>query len=218
MPKPDQTLAPQQARSRESLSKLLRSAILVLAQEGLPGTTIPRIAARAGLTPGAVYRRFKNKDVLLETAILRILEDQADHLNRSLTIEFATVTPLPHLAERVIALLVASYRANADLLRAIRQLLQQKEGTAFWKQAAKLEMRTFEHLVALFTASGREIKHPSPRRAISLGLVMIIGTLWEIVVSPGDSKLWKDLLPPDDKALESELTRSFLRYLGFAAG
>src|SRR5579862_8995418 len=109
MPKPDQTLAPQQARSRESLAKLLRAAIQVLAQHGIAGTTIPRIAARAGLTPGAIYRRFRNKDVLLETAILRILEDQAEYLNRSLTLESASRTPLPRLADQVIALLVASY-------------------------------------------------------------------------------------------------------------
>jgi hypothetical protein len=43
---------------------------------------------------------------------------------------------------------------------------------------------------------------------------MVIGTLWEIVVNPGDSKLWKDLLPKDDRTLKGELTRSFLRYLG----
>ena len=43
---------------------------------------------------------------------------------------------------------------------------------------------------------------------------MIIGTLWEVVVIPGDIKLWRGLLPKDDKALKAELTRSFLRYLG----
>jgi len=52
-----QSLAPQQARSRESLRKLLKAAAEVLGQHGLDGATIPRIAAHAGLTPGAIYRR-----------------------------------------------------------------------------------------------------------------------------------------------------------------
>jgi len=176
--KPGQTLAPQQARSRDSLRKLLRAAVEVLGQQGVAGTTIPRIAAHAGLTPGAVYRRFRNKDVLLETAILRILEDQDKFLLLSLTVEAAAEIPFPTLAEQVINSLVVSYRANASLLRAVRQFLQEKEAAA------------------------------------AFGLMMVIGTLWEVVVNSGDIKLWKGLLPKDDRTLKGELTQSFLSYLG----
>jgi AcrR family transcriptional regulator len=207
-------LAPQQARSRESLKKLLKAAVEVLGQQGVAGTTIPRIAAHAGLTPGAVYRRFRNKDVLLEIAILSILEDQDKFLRLSLSVEAAAEIPFPTLAEQVINSLVVSYRANANLLRAVRQLLQEKEGTPFWKKAAKLEMRAFEHLVDILVTSGRGIEHADLRAAVALGLVMIIGTLCEVVVNPGDIKLWRGLLPKDDKTLKGELTKSFLSYLG----
>src|SRR5271155_6262230 len=67
-------LAPQQERSRESLRKLMKAAAEVLGQHGVEGATIPRIAAHAGLTPGAIYRRFSDKDALLESVILDILE------------------------------------------------------------------------------------------------------------------------------------------------
>ena len=160
-----------------------------------------------------MYRRFRNKDVLLETAILSILEDQDRFLRLSLTVEAAAGIPFSTLAEQVINSLVVSYRANASLLRAVRQFLQEREGTPFWKRAGKLEMRTFEHLVAIFVTSG-EFKHADPRAAVALGLVMVVGTLWEVVVNPGDIKLWKGLLPKDDRTLKSELTRSFLSYLG----
>jgi AcrR family transcriptional regulator len=212
MPKPEQTLAPQQARSKESLRRLLKAAVEVLGQFGVAGSSIPRIAARAGLTPGAVYRRFRNKDALLETAILSILEGQDKALRVSLNAEAAAKIPFATLAEQVIGSVVISYRANAGLLRAVRQFSQDKEATPFWKKAGKLEMRTFEYLVAIFVASG-EIRHPDPRGAAALGLVMIIGTLWEVVVIPGDVKLWKSLLPKDDRALKRELTQAFLRYL-----
>jgi AcrR family transcriptional regulator len=207
-------LAPQQARSRESLNKLLKATVEVLGQQGVAGTTIPRIAAHAGLTPGAVYRRFRNKDVLLETAILRILADQGRVLLLALTVEAAAEIPFPTLAEQVINSLVVSYRVNASLLRAVRQFLQDNEGTPFWKKASKLELQTFEYLVDIFVTSGREIKHADPRAAAALGLVMIIGTLWEVIVNPGDIKIWKGLLPKDDRTLKVELTQSFLSYLG----
>jgi AcrR family transcriptional regulator len=212
--KPQEKLAPQQARSRESLNKLLKAAVEVLGQQGVAGTTIPRIAAHAGLTPGAVYRRFRNKDVLLETAILRVLEDQTKVLLLTLPAESAAEIPFPTLAEQVINSLVISYRVNARLLRAVRQFLQEKEGSPFWKKASKLELRTFEYLASVFVASGREIKHPDPRAAVALGLMMVTGTLWEVVVIPGDVKLWKGLLPKDDRTLKGEITRAFLNYLG----
>jgi len=217
MDKPEKRLAPQQARSRESLHRLLQAAVEMLGQHGVAGATIPRIAAHAGLTPGAVYRRFRNKDVLIETAILRILEDQDKGLRLSLTVAGTANIPLASLAEQVIDSLVTSYRANAGFLRAVRQFLHDKEGSPFWNKAAKLEMRTLEHLVTIFLGHGPEIGHPEPRGATALGLIMVIGTLWEIVVNPGDTKLWKGLLPTDDRTLKAELRRSFLSYLGVAS-
>ena len=91
--------------------------------------------------------------------------------------------------------------------------MQEKEATSFSKKAERLQIRTFEHLVGIFVTSGREIKHMDPRAAAAFGLMMVIGTLWEVVVNSGDIKLWKGLLPKDDRALKGELTKSFLSYL-----
>jgi hypothetical protein len=43
---------------------------------------------------------------------------------------------------------------------------------------------------------------------------MVIGTLLEVVVNPGNVKLWKGVLPKDDRTLKGEMTRAFLSYLG----
>src|SRR5262244_4196124 len=93
------TLEPQQARSRESERKLLKAAAEVLGQHGVNGATIPRIARHAGLTPGAVYRRFRDKDELLETAILGILERQDERTKVGLTPKAAAQIPLPVFAD-----------------------------------------------------------------------------------------------------------------------
>jgi AcrR family transcriptional regulator len=207
-------LQPQQARSRESLRKLQKAAAEVLGQHGVEGATIPRIAAHAGLTPGAVYRRFTDKDALLESVILGILERQHERLRSGLTPETAAQIPLPVFAGQLINSLVVSYRANAALLRAMRQFVRGKVNTDFWKKVSRFEMRTYEHLVDLILASARDIRHPQPKMAVSLGMMMVISTLHELVVEVSDAKAWKGLLPQDDRALKDELTRSFLSYLG----
>src|SRR5262245_7298132 len=113
MAKPRKSLEPRQERSRESLRRLLKAAAEVLGQHGVEGTTIPRIAQHAGLTPGAVYRRFRDKDELLETVILGILERQDERLKTGMTPATAARIPLAVFAEQIIGGLVTSYRANA---------------------------------------------------------------------------------------------------------
>jgi AcrR family transcriptional regulator len=207
-------LEPQQARSRESLRKLQKAAAEVLGQHGVEGTTIPRIAAHAGLTPGAVYRRFSDKDALLESVILGIMERQDERLHTGLTTEAAAQIPLPVFAGQLINSLVVSYRANAALLRAMRQFVRGRVNTDFWKKASRVEIRTYGHLVELLLASAKDIRHPEPKMAVSLGMMMVISTLQELVIEAPDTKAWKGLLPQDDLALKDELTRSFLSYLG----
>src|SRR5215831_15944483 len=122
------TLEPQQVRSRESLQKLLRAATEVLGQHGVEGATIPRIAHHAGLTPGSVYRRFHDKEALLEAAILGMLERQ-DENSRGLTPEMAQEIPLRVFADQIVNSLVVGYRARAPMLRALRQFVHGRPRT-----------------------------------------------------------------------------------------
>jgi AcrR family transcriptional regulator len=208
------SLEPQQARSRESLRKLMKAAAEVLGQHGVEGTTIPRIAVHAGLTPGAIYRRFSDKDALLEAVILGILERQDERLRSGLTPEMAGQIPLPVFAEQLVHSLVVSYRANAGQMRAMRQFVRSRMDTEFWKKACRLEVRSYERLVALILANAKDIRHPEPNMAVSLGLMMVISTLQELVLDTSEIKVWKGLLPQDDRTLKKELTRAFLSYLG----
>lgn len=212
---PTKTVLPaHQARSRESLRKLLNAAIEVLGQYGVEGATIPRIARHAGLTPGSVYRRFHDKEALIETAILEILERQEEKMTTTMAPQVPSRASLAAFAEQVISGMVASYRTNAALLRGIRQFVQTRANSAFGKKALGLQLQHFKRTVELFLSYGEEIRHPHPRRAVSLALMMVVGTLFQVAVWPIGSEYVKDLLPKDDRGLTQELTRAFLSYLG----
>jgi AcrR family transcriptional regulator len=210
----DKTLAPQQARSRESMRKLLKAAQEVLGQHGLEGATIPRIAQHAGLTPGAIYRRFPDKDALLETVIIRTLERQDERLRMMLTPAMARQIPLAVFAEQFINNMLVSYRANAGLMRALRQFAQGRDHTSFYRKVTRLEMRTYQYLVELFLVHRKEIKHPDPQMAVSFAVVMLISTLIELILVDHDMQCWQAVIPRDHQTLKSELLRSFLCYLG----
>jgi AcrR family transcriptional regulator len=207
-------LAPQQERSRESLRKLQKAAAEVLGQHGVEGATIPRIAQHAGMSPGAIYRRFHDKEALLEDTILGMLEQQQERARTAMTPEAAAQIPLTIFAEQIINGMVLGYRLNASLLRAMRTFVQGRANTPFWKKACKLEVRSFQHIVDRFLAHRKEIRHPDPQAAVSMGLMMVISTLFETVVMPLDLGPLKEFLPKDDLALRRELKRAFLSYLG----
>ena len=208
------SLAPQQARSRESLRKLLKAAAEVLGQHGVEGATIPRIAQHAGLTPGAVYRRFPDKDALLETVVLGILERQDERLRVALTPEMVRQIPLAVLAEQLITNMLIGYRASAGLLRAVRQFVQARDQTAFYKRAAKQEMRAFKYMVELFLVHRKEIRHPDPQVAVAFALVTLSSTLIELILVDHDLRCWQAVIPKDDQTLKREILCNFLSYLG----
>jgi len=95
--------------------------------------------------------------------------------------------------------------------------VQGRERTPFGSKMSRLEARSFERVVELFLAHEEEILHPDPRVGISVGLVMVISAIYDLVVMPADLKPWKSLLPRDDVALKAELVRAFLGYLGVTA-
>ena len=208
------TLEPQQERSRESLQKLLRAATEVLGQHGVEGATIPRIAHHAGLTPGSVYRRFHDKEALLEQAILGMLERQEETTRRALTPEIAREIPLRVFADQMIGNIVINYRIRAPLIRAMRQFVHGRRDTPFWKKASRLEISSFGRIVDLFMTHAERIQHPDPRTAIATALMIVISTVMELLVIHRDLSVWKGLLPQDDLALKRELVRAFLSYLG----
>jgi AcrR family transcriptional regulator len=209
-------LPAHQARSRESLRKLLRAATEVLGQHGVEGATIPRIARHAGLTPGSVYRRFHDKDALIETAILGILERQDESIKMGMAPLMTPQIPLAVFVEQVIMGMVTTYRSKAPMLRAMRQFVQGRMDTPFVKKACKLEASYFQRVVDVFMAHREEIRHPDPRAAVALALMMVVGTLYELVVFPADITAWKGVVPGDDPSLKRELTRAVLSYLGVA--
>ncbi len=208
------TLEPKQARSRDSLHRLTRAAWHVLNEKGLQGATIPRIAARARVSPGTVYRRFPDKDALLREVVLETLRSADEHNKSVLTPELAARKSFAALAEIAVRTSLASHRANAGLLRAIIQFTLSHPSDAFKRKVADLENRAFGRIVDFMLLKRAEINHPTPEEAIAFGMLLVGLALREFVVLDIVPDVRDPRLPANDEDLARELTRSFLSYLG----
>src|ERR671938_502600 len=74
---------PQQTRSQETLDRILDAAERVLEEKSFTEATLAEIMERAGVTVGAFYRRFPDKDALLhllDERFFREMQERADEL------------------------------------------------------------------------------------------------------------------------------------------
>ena len=71
-------LAPQQDRSVRTQQALLDALDRLLKTQSFDELTVSQIATEAGLTTGAIYRRFKDKRALVEASFKRFVERSED--------------------------------------------------------------------------------------------------------------------------------------------
>jgi len=211
---PHAPLPAKQERSRKSLERLLDAAEEVLKAHGLDGATVPRIAAKAGLSPGAIYRRFPDKDALMRAVVVRyhtrVAEKSRENLGRA---ELWKGTSLRQKAYMVILSTIATHKAHAGLLRPLYQIAQRHPDSTFRRRSFLLEMGNFKQVVKLFLEHRDEIHHPNPELAITLGLLLVAFTMREQLMDTGKQR-WSDVFPKAVAELDRELPRMFLRYLG----
>jgi len=212
---PRKTVLPAlQARSRESLKRLLNATIQVLDEDGLEGATIPRIAARAGLSPGTVYRRFPDKDALMREVCIRIYEQAYLNTKALLAPEKWQDKPLAEIAEYVIDLSLKGHRQHRGLLRSLTLFLLQHQDAAFVRKCDEFQGRAFQNATDLLLSRRREIRHPDPEAAVKFAMLMLPVMAEGILVLPPNPNDFARLIPNLETVLPRELPRMFLRFLG----
>ena len=106
--------APVQARSRQRLRRVLDAADEVLAREGAGAFTTTRVAARASVPIGSVYRFFPDKEAIVEALAVRYWSDFED-LVAGLA-EADEARPLDDPVGDAVDVLVAGFRARPGFL------------------------------------------------------------------------------------------------------
>ena len=204
---------PLQERSRESLRRMLDAAEAVIAKHGLDGTTLPRIAARAGISPANVYRRFRDKDALMAAVFERLRKRSTVETRAQVDPE--TVRPIGpvQFSRSVIEGMIKSFRANAGLSRATVEYSEQHWETESVRKTRASEAQSFEAMLSTFLIWRDQIRHPNPNRAIRFAFVVIALTLRELILF-NRTRSFQDVLSLDDEMLREELPRMFLAYLG----
>lgn len=104
---------PRQARSRAALQKILASAEKELAATGFDDLTMAAVAERAGMSVGAIYRRFEGKEQLLHAVKDRLLTRVEDDITAALA---ATSGGLADVVDAFTRALADGFSAGAHVI------------------------------------------------------------------------------------------------------
>jgi len=199
---------PQQSRSQETLDRILDAAEQVLQEKAFGEATLAEIMERAGVTVGAFYRRYPDKN-----ALLRHLDERffGEMLSKGQDLFDPARWPGASAKQIIDALSVEAvdvYTSRRGLLRSL--FLRARTDTVLQQSALNVNVQFIERLRALLLPRSAEMSHQDPERAIELGFMMLIGSLRELVVF---GEIWP-APPAHTPALASEVSRMYCGYLG----
>jgi AcrR family transcriptional regulator len=203
---------PQQARSQETLERILDATETLVVEKGFEDTPISEIVRRAGSSVGAFYTRFEDKDALLHALYQRYYEEALATADDALDPARWQGRGVAVIVASITRFLVSVYRDHGPLIRAF--IIRTHLDAGFQARQERLYLDVTTRLSALLLARRGEITHPQPERAIAFGLALVFSGLERALIF-GDTRPGPFVLDDDDVA--AELTRSYLAYLGTPA-
>ena len=200
---------PRQARSQETLERILDAAESLVHEKGFDDTPVSAIVRRAESSVGAFYSRFPDKDALLSSLYERYFEQAMATADEALDPERWDGARIGEIVAAVVEFLVTIYREQRGLIRAF--VLRNRVDPAFAARRERLSHEVTARLSKLLLERRGEIVHPDPERAAAFGMTLVFSTLDSTMLF---GEMRSGALALSDEDLAAELTRAYLAYLG----
>jgi AcrR family transcriptional regulator len=187
---------PKQRRSRESYERVLDAAFALLEENGFEGLTVQEVAARSGVSVGAIYERFGNKETLLRAVHARTMESMSEA-------HAAAGDPAARAdgaAAAIVAVVAGMARIMNDNRKALRAFMHlgavDEVISARGSEASIALSKTFKRALMPHAS---EFRHPEPDVALDVAFRVAYSTLARQVmygpVFESDRRLsWKRLV------------------------
>jgi AcrR family transcriptional regulator len=201
---------PQQARSRDTLERVLRATERLLERMHFEDISIGQILEVSEVSVGSFYARFHSKEDLLPVLYAAYSKDLAGRMGRWLAPERWAGKRLVARVRELLRLAVASYRERRGLLRAVA-LLARSRPRQVVRTALRERVEQYQAAEQLLLQCRAEIRHPDPRLAVQTGILFTLAAC-------RDKILFAEAPHPasvnvTDGQLADELARALCAYL-----
>ena len=199
---------PQQKRSKESLERLLDAAEEQIRAEGIGSLTIANVVGRAGLSVGAFYARFPDRNALLHAVQSRFHDRVEPLLLERLVVEVRPQKSLSDAVERAVDLLVEHVMGERELSRAF--MMSSVFDPVLRSRGEQVNRARREVLVSLLLPHRDEIGHPDPVLAIYMAYGMFAAVIRGALVFGVGHELYSTI---SNQTVVVELKQALTLYL-----
>jgi AcrR family transcriptional regulator len=200
---------PKQERSSRTQAAILQAAREMIAEGGVESLTISGVAARVGLTTGAFYARFRNKDALLHALFEQTLAANQDAIDAFRVAMTTDLAPLAEIVANFVPGAMALIRDNSALFRLFGYDHRGSRGER--DRAIRILEAVIEPMQELLRERSEELPHPDPELAGAMLIVMMQGIVdWALLLRESSNPV----VPIRDAELGLEIVRASLGYLG----
>jgi AcrR family transcriptional regulator len=120
---------PSQARSRETVERILDATARILIADGYAAASTNRIAAEAGVSPGSVYQYFPNKDAIVLATVERMTNQLADEMIEQLRLPQGADRNPRRAVEAVLSALLDAMEQRRELVHVVVEQLPRLGGS-----------------------------------------------------------------------------------------
>lgn len=200
---------PKQARSADTLSRIVAATRSLLDELPFADITIAQIMERAGMSVGSFYTRFDNKAALLPYLYTHYDEELGEATRSALAPESWRGLSLAQRVRRLVTLAVDSYRANRGLWRAI--LIHACSDPSIVSERHRRKRRKMvQDIGALLLERRPEMRHPDPTQGVEFAVLLLFSTCKDQILLDDRSHGTQRI---SDRRLKDELTRALHGYL-----
>ncbi len=203
--------APKQTRSQETLNRILDAAEAILEEKSFQAASVLEIAKRAGSSVGSFYARFETKEALLHVLDERFTQEATLTAHNNLDYRKWENKSLEEVIRMLISFLIQIYRKKRGMLRAVVLHVRLTADEKFQNTGKRLN-QLIKDISQFLLKWKDEMNCKDPELAVQFGIVLIFSTISEKILF-GEGNAFS-VLNISDIALEEELTRMYLFYLG----
>jgi AcrR family transcriptional regulator len=203
---------PRQDRSAQTMARLVSAAEDLLVETEFSRLSIDEIAARAGVTVGAFYARFRDKETFfryLEQLIVERMQVLLKQRETALRTKGEVASDVRESVRSALGAAVAFYRENRGILRAL--VVRSRADPELRKRLDQANARHLASFLPALSAHLRRHSSPSSRDRLAFAIMLVTSLMREEI-------LFGALLPRlkfSNHRLADELTRAFMAYLDF---
>ncbi|NIB42312.1 TetR/AcrR family transcriptional regulator [Pseudomaricurvus alkylphenolicus] len=179
---------PQQKRSREKYEAMVRAAEKLFAKQGVQETSVQDIVGEAGVSVGAFYQRFENKEAMIHTIFYQ-LEEEIVPLAEDL--EGPANQTLSDTLKSVVNIALSSSRAHRAVL--VAMLMEVERNPNIRNYVTHLRRKMGAVYTQALLRHANEITLPNIKQAAAMTNRIIYSYLTQVLLYEGNPETEKML-------------------------